>query len=77
MKKDEIKQVLAGIGLAGLIASIGLSTSACQKSSGSCGQDADTEVEGKAACGEGAAADSAKASCGQEADSTAKGSCGQ
>ena len=76
MKKDQIRQVLAGIGLAGLIACIGLSSGACQKSSGGSGQDADTEIESKASCGEGAVADSAKTSVDQEADST-KGSCGQ
>ena len=85
MIRNEIKSMLAGVGMAGLIASVSLSTSGCQKESGSAGQESESgmKTEAKASCGEGAAVDSAKASCGQDScgqeakKDDDKGSCGQ
>ena len=73
MDKDRIKKVLSGLGIAGLITSVGLMTGSCQPSGEKAKKtdEAGTEIEAKASCGQGAEADtSAKASCG-------KGSCGQ
>lgn len=37
MNKDSIKKILSGIGIAGLVASVGVTMSACKKA-GSCGK---------------------------------------
>lgn len=68
MNKDQIKKVLAGISMAGLITSIGLMSNGCQKSdTAKTGDEAKTEVQEQASCGQDTT----------QVDSTAKGSCGQ
>jgi hypothetical protein len=87
MSKEHIKKTLAGIGIAGLITSIGLLTGNCK--SGSAKKEApisETEIEAKSSCGKGSKTDTTvkgscgKGSCGKgvtEKDTTAKGSCGK
>ena len=65
MKKGKLKKVLAGVGIAGLVASMGITMGACKKAGGSCGkgscgQKTMEKPEGgeKGSCGGG------KGSCG-------------
>jgi len=57
MQKRKIKKTLAGLGIAGLVASVGLMTSGCKEKSGtscgkgSCGSEKGTEQSGS--CGKG------------------------
>ena len=59
MNKDSIKRILSGIGIAGLVASVGITMSACKKAGscgkGSCGSKdkASTEETQSGSCGKG------------------------
>jgi hypothetical protein len=68
MDKEKMKKVLKGIGVVGLVASVGLLYSGCgKKTEGEKEAVGDQpQMEAQASCGQGA-----------EADTTAEGSCGQ
>lgn len=61
MKKEKIKKVIKGLGIAGLAAGIGLMSMGCKKDSSSCG---------KGSCGGN------KTSTEKSSSSCGKGSCG-
>ena len=76
MNKDKIRKILSGIGIAGLVASVGVTMGACKKAQGSCGKGscsgknkpaAEEMMEG-GSCGKG--------SCGGT-DKKEGGSCGK
>jgi len=78
MKKEQLKKMLAGVGIAGLVASIGLTTIQCGAKQEA--QQAGDETQMEAQQGGAEKDTTAQASCGQEAaekDTTAAGSCGQ
>lgn len=66
MNRDKLKKVLAGIGIAGLVAGVGLNNACKKADTGAEPATDDTAVEQKA--------DEAKGSCGK--GSCSKGSCG-
>jgi radical SAM modification target selenobiotic family peptide len=71
MKKGKIKKVLAGVGIAGLIASVGFTMGACKKAGscgkGSCGEKAMEKEEGGASCGK-----KGEGSCGKKGEGEQK-----
>jgi radical SAM modification target selenobiotic family peptide len=73
MNKDKIKKALKGLGIAGLVASVGLMTVGCKKAADApAGNDAAPETKSE----DGAKGSCGKGSCGG-ADKDAKGSCGK
>lgn len=90
MDKKKIKKVLSGLGIATLVAGMGLFSTGCNaaNSSGSCGNGSggSKEVEeGKASCGKGSCGsgevkettEKAVDTATEEAEDAAKSSCGK
>ena len=83
MNKDRIKRVLSGIGIAGLVASVGITMGACKKGSSSCGKGscsgkdkAGTEEVKSGSCGKGSCGGTKGEEKKKEGSSCGKGSCG-